>query len=652
MSILNTAYSGLSAFQNALAITSNNITNASTPGYSRQSIQFLPNLTQKVGNVFIGNGVGAANTLRSADDFANYQVRGTYSSKSQYDAFYQQASQVDKLLSPNGAGLSTSMQSFFSALSTMNNNPSDMSSRTPALKQAQLLANQFNTIQNTLNQYQQNATAQLQQSVVQFNALTKNIAQLNQQLVATPNAPNLLDQRDNLLQQLSQFADISVVNQPNGSVNVGLGGGQTIVTGTSQIDLSVSPGTSSKVTTSIMMGKQNVNSLFNSGSIKGVLDYENNILSPASQTLGQMAIGLAQAFNSQQALGVNANGQLGGNIFTDYNSDSIQKSRAISSSANLGSATLKVNISDISQTQISDYELTVTDAANHKYNLVRKSDGTSIPMTWDPLSSNSPATLSVDGTGNTMVDGMTISVDNIANLSDNDQFTIEPTRGAAAQLSVATTNPKDFALAAAVSTSAAKSNSGTGSIALGSVYNTSVVANNYSITIDSADPTKYTISGDTTVYSLTPGSDNTIYLPPGSSSTNASYSVVLSGAPNKGDVFNLGFNSGAVGDNRNGLLLANIQNSKIFAGGSESLTDKYSGLVSNVGADTNDAKLRSDSASVVFNQAINYQSSISGVNLDEEATNLLRYQQAYQAAGKVMQVANDMMNIIFSMMGV
>lgn len=653
MSIFNIAFTGLNAYQSALSVVSNNIANATTPGYSRQTVQFNPGLTQNIGSIFLGTGVSVNNVMRNSNDFANYQVRNTSSLKSQYETFFQQASQVDQMLSPNGSGLSSTVQSFFTAVATMNSNPADLSSRTPALKQAQLLANQFNTLQNTITKYQQQTSSKIDQSLAQMNTLTKNIATLNQQLVASPNSPDLMDQRDSLVQQLAQYMDVTVVSKDNGSIDVGFGNGQTLVSGTTPFMLSFSTNQLTN-TTSISMRGQDVTSLLNSGSMRGLLDYQNNILGKTSQSIGQMAIGLAQAFNSQQALGVDANNKLGSNLFTDYNSTSLQLSRAIGAGSNTGTAVMQVAISDISQTKVSDYELTVTDAVTHKYNLVRKSDGVSIPMTWDTTSSASPATLSIDdGSGNTTVDGITITLDDITNFATGDLFSIAPTRSAAAQLNVTTNDPKAFALAAAVSTKAASSNTGQGTIALGTVYNTTAVNNNYSINIDPVDPTQYTITGDLSgsVYSLIPGSNNTIYFPPGSTASNASYSVVLSGTPNAGDQFNLGFNTGAVGDNRNGLLLAAIQQSNIFSGGSESLIDRYTDLVATVGADTNDAKLRANSADVVYNQAVNYQSSISGVNLDEEASNLLKYQQAYQAAGKVMQVANDMMNVIFSIMG-
>lgn len=648
MSILNTAYSGLNAFQTAMSVIGNNITNATTKGYTRQTIQLIPSLTQKIGNASVGSGVSIAAVLRNSDDFADYQVRNTSSLKSQYDTFFQQASQIDKLLAQDGVSLSSSMQNFFTAFSQMNSNPSDSAGRTVVLKQSQLLTSQFNYLQTRLDQYQENSTLQVKQTVDQINTITANLSVLNRQIVATPDAPELLDQRSTLLEQLAQFSDLNVVKQGNGTVNVAFGNGETLVAGTERRELQVGSGRSNTFGTKILLQGQDVTNSFTSGSLKGILDFEANVLGKASQMIGQMAIGISQAFNAQQALGLDMNDNIGTNFFSDFNSDIVQKSRAISASFNSGSAVLRVNISDISQTKISDYELTVADATNHKYNLIRKSDGTTIPLTWDSSSSSSPATLSVDGTGETTIDGMTISVDDIASFADSDQFTIAPTRGAASKFSMAISDFRSIALASPVRTSADPDNKGQASMTLGAVYNNSAVANNYTVTFDPNDPSQYTISGDPTVYTLT---DNTIYLPPGSNESSASYSVKISGTPSGGDVFNMGYNNGAVGDNSNGLLLAQIQQKMLFSGGTENLIDRYSDLTSQVGADTNDAKLRAESADVIYSQAIDFQSSKSGVNLDEEAANLLKFQQAYQAAGKLMQVVNQLMNVVFDMVG-
>ena len=649
-SLLTTAASGLSAFQSALSVIGNNITNATTPGYSRQTIQLVPGITQKLGNGYVGTGVSMSTIVRNADDFANYQVRNTYSVKSQFDTFYSQASQVDQRLSQDGSSLSTGLQNFFTAFNQMNSDPSNPSSRTAVINQSQLLTSQFNDLQTQLSAYQANSQVQIKQSVASINTLTSSIADLNKKLLGSPNAPDLLDQRDSYVQQLSQYMDISVVNQQGGTVSVNLSDGSSLVSGSQKQDLSLNPVQSSNFGTQVMLGGQKVNSLFNSGSLKGLLDFESNVVGKASQTIGQMAIGFAQAFNSQNSKGLDLKGNQGGNIFTDYNSTFLQKARSSNDSNNTGTANLQISISDVSQTQISDYQLKVTDATTNKFSLIRKSDGTTIPLTWDSSSSASPATLTLDdGSGKTVVDGMTITVDNIASLANNDKFTIAPTRGAAGNLNLISTDSSKMALAGpVVKTSAAASNTSQTTVSLDTVNNTSATGNNYTVTMDPTDPTKYTINSDPTVYTLT--SDKKIFLPPGSDKTTASYSVALSGAPNTGDVFNLTSNAGGVGDNGNGLLLAGIQNSKMFSGGSESLNDKYSNLVSGVGSDTSDAKTRSDSAGVIYNQALDFQSSKSGVNLNEEGADLLKFQQAFQAAGKLMQVANQMMSVVFDMM--
>ena len=143
-----------------------------------------------------------------------------------------------------------------------------------------------------------------------------------------------------------------------------------------------------------------------------------------------------------------------------------------------------------------------------------------------------------------------------------------------------------------------------------------------------------------------PNSDNTIQIP---DALNPSYSVVLSGLPKAGDQFTANYNAGGIGDNHNGLLLAGIQNSKFFSGATESLFDRYSDLLVDIGGQTKLAKNSYDASDVLFKQATDYQDSISGVNLDEEAANLLKFEQAYEAAGKLMAVANQMINVLFDM---
>jgi flagellar hook-associated protein 1 FlgK len=660
MSILSTAYSGLNAFQRALDVTGNNISNSTTKGYSRQSIQFTASPTQKFAGSYVGTGVNVAAITRNVDQFASYQVRNTQTAKSEYEAFYTQASQIDKLLSQEGTSLSSSLQSFFNALGQLNNAPDSTASRNVALRQSQVLSNNFTFLQGQLDEYQTNSTNQINQAAKQINQITKDIASVNGQLIAASNDPSLLDQRDNLLNQLSEFVDVNVFDQGNNAINISLASGEMLVTGTEQRDLTVSSNLSDNFGTKIFLGsgsfQMDITDKVSSGMLGGLLSYEQDVLGKSSQMIGQMAIGLAQQFNAQHKLGMDMNNSIGRDFFTDYNSVSQKQGRSISASGNTGTAVLSVDISDISNTQLSDYELRVTDVSGNAFQLIRKSDGTSIPLT---ASGTIPATFSAS-TG-TEIDGLTITVDNIANLADGDQFTLTPTRGAARDLAVQISDISQIALASPVKTSASLNNTGTGQIALGSVVNTTGVNAEYRIDIlppdplDLTDPTKprYTITNITAgtpasaSVAFDPNINNTIQIPDDSS---PSYSVVLSGAANTGDQFTLDYNTGGVGDNRNGLSLLSLQQSKDFTGGTESLFDRYANLLADVGSQTNQSKLQASSADVLNRQAIDFQDSKSGVNLDEEAANLLKYKQAYEAAGKLMQISSQMMSVIFDMM--
>lgn len=502
-------------------------------------------------------------------------------------------------------------------------------------------------MQQNLDQYQANSTAQIKEIANKINQLTSSLAAVNEQITNSPNAPNLLDQRDELLKELSQYSDLTVVEQDNGMVDVGIGSGQMLVIGTTQRSLSVSFDPITAQGTHVLLdngaGQTEITNQLSSGTLGGLLSYERNILSKASQTIGQMAIGLAQTFNAQNSLGMDLNNQLGQNIFTDYNTLAMQLNRSVAAATNTGSGVLSVNISDITQTKISDYQLVVTNAGLNQVTLIRDSDGSAVTLNW---TSNPPA----PPAGQIVVDGMTITVDNIANLGNNDSFTIMPTRGAADKFALLMNDPRQLALASPVQTSSSLSNTGQGQIALGPILNTTGVTKQY--TIDFISPTQFNLinvtDGITTgPIPFVPNTDNVIQIP---NASNPSYSITLSGAPNAGDQFTAQYNQGGYGDNRNGLLLAGIQQQDIFSNGTETIFDVYSDLLSETGSQTNEAKNRSDAFQILYKQSVDYQDSISGVNLDEEAENLLQFKQAYEAAAKLMEIANQMMDLLFQIM--
>lgn len=316
MSILNIAYSGLNAFQRALDVTGNNIANFKTRGYSRQSIQFTPITSNRYAGSYIGAGVSVASIYRNVDQFANAQVRSTLSYRTQYDAFYNQAIQIDKLLSQDGSSISVPLQTFFDSIGQLNSTPDNIATRGVVLKQSQLLAQQFNSLQTKLEEYERNSTLQLTESVKIINRITKELAEVNGKLLGNNNIPELLDHRDELLKQLSGYTDLSIFDQGDGTISVGIASGDMLVAGTQQRDLLVGTGKDSIFGTRIFLSSGGNNQVditdrLTTGMLGGLIDYEKNVLGQASQLIGQMAIGLAQTFNTQHKLGMDMNSQIG-----------------------------------------------------------------------------------------------------------------------------------------------------------------------------------------------------------------------------------------------------------------------------------------------------------------------------------------------------
>ncbi|MFO9583735.1 flagellar hook-associated protein FlgK [Legionella pneumophila serogroup 1] len=648
MSILNIAYSGLNAFQRALDVTGNNIANFKTRGYSRQSIQFTPIASNRYAGSYIGAGVSVSSIYRNVDQFANAQVRSTLSYRTQYDAFYNQAIQIDKLLSQDGSSISAPLQTFFDSIGQLNSTPDNIATRGVVLKQSQLLAQQFNSLQIKLEEYERNSTLQVTESVKIINRITKELAEVNGKLLGNNNIPELLDHRDELLKQLSGYTDLSIFDQGDGTISVGIASGDMLVAGTQQRDLVVGTGKDSIFGTKIFLSSGGNNQVditdrLTTGMLGGLIDYEKNVLGQASQLIGQMTIGLAQTFNTQHKLGIDMNSQIGKDFFTDFNSPGQMLKRSRASADNSGTAVLSVNISDISQVKLSDYDLIISDTGANELRLIRKSDGTSTTLTWSSSPPAPPA-------GQVVIDGMTITVNDLSQLANNDHYTLTPTRGAARDFALEIKDAYEIALASPVKTTASLNNTGQGQIILGPVLNTASV--NKQFRIDFISDTQYNlvnVTDSTTAgpFAFVPNTNNVIQIPDG---ITPSYSVVLSGIPKSGDQFTTDYNTGGFGDNRNGLILGNIQQNKIFSNGSETLFDRYGSLLAEVGGRTNQAKTSFESADILHKQALDFQDSKSGVNLDEEGANLLVFQQAYQAAGKLMEISNQIMNLLFDIM--
>ncbi len=627
--ILSIGQSALAAAQAGISTTGNNIANAATPGYSRQVVVQSAALPQSFGYGFLGQGTQIDTVKRIYSDFQATQIRATQSAKSGLDSYYAQIKQVDNMLADPSAGLSPALQDFFKGVQDLAANPSSVHSRQAALSSGQSLATRFQGLNDQLNQINQGVNSQIASSVDVINTYAQKIAQLNDSITQAQGAANgqpandLLDQRDQLMMDLSKEIKATVVKQDDGKYNVFIGSGQPLVIGnqTFALKTAVSPTDPGRTEvayatngSTIIMGESSLTG----GNLGGLLDFRSQSLDPAQNALGRVAIGLASTFNAQHRLGQDLNGNLGGDFFT------VASPRVTASTTNTGTGTLTASIGNASALTASDYRLNF-DGTN--YNLTRVTDGAVTTFSTFPQT--------IDG-GNLNLAGTPAA---------GDSFLIRPTVDGAKAFGVAISDTSLIAAAAPIRSAATSTNTGTGSISAGSVNAPPPPNANLQqpVTITFTSATTFNVSGTGT------GNPTGVTYTPGANISYNGWNVQIAGVPASGDSFAITSNTGGVGDNRNALLLGALQTSNTLAGGSTTYQGAYSQLVSSVGNKTNELNVSSTATGNLLTSTVQAQQSVSGVNLDEEATNLLRYQQAYQAAGKVMQIASKMFDVLLTL---
>ena len=640
MSILNSAVSGLLAAQRSLTTVSHNISNVHTEGYSRQRVELVARQPQFNGFGYIGSGVEASSVRRITDQFLNSQLRTSSSSVSENNAFLTLASRVDNMLANDETGLSTSIQNFFAALQDVNDLPSSVASRQVLISEAESLATRFQFLDLRLSELADEVQIKLGEDIKDINTIAGSIAEINKNIVRATNAasgelPNdLLDQREMLILELSELVSVTTVEQNDGSVNVFIGKGQPLVIGQEHSSLGIveTYDRNYEITLTDNYNSSIVTSSISGGSLGGQLNFQQQMLEPTINSLGRVAIGLAETFNNQHILGMNLDGEVNNSFFTVGSPTVI----ALASAPN----TIASSITDSTALTNSDYQLTYNGGNN--YSLVRLSDQR---VTAINTGGTSPfTTTSVDGFNLTITAGATVG----------EQYIIRPTDKGASDIAVLISDPAKVAIAGPLRGSHATDANGIptniGSGVISDVNNTSVtglpLTSNITLTFDATN-NRFTISapiGGTLDYN--PTTENA-----GKQFTISAAGVVtftLSGFPEDGDAFVLGNNTGADGDNRNGLLLSNLQSTKTLLGGSASYQDAYGQMVADVGSSTRQTEISGEALTVLRDQTIEARESVSGVNLDEEAADMLKFQQAYSASAQMINVADTIFQTLLN----
>lgn len=649
--MLSTGISGLMAFQTALATTSHNTANVNTPGYSRQVTDLATRIPEPTGSGFIGTGVNVVSVQREYDQFLTQNVRTQTTLQQKLSSYQSLASQVDNMLSDSTAGLAPALQQFFNSVQGVSDTPSSASARQVMISEGQTLVNTFHTMSSNLSALNDSVNTQLSNSVNTVNSLADSIASLNKQIsMATGQAggqpPNdLLDQRDQLLQQLSAQVPVSTVQQSNGAVNVFIGNGQVLVLDSNANHLQITSNSYDIGQNEIALsnGGPNITAQITSGAIGGALAFRSTILQPAENSLGQVAIGLSQAFNVQQTQGMDLNNALGTNFF-GFSGATAQAKALPSANNTAGGPTATYAITDANKLTSSDYILSTTDGVN--YTLTRSSDnqvvGTYTPTPGTPV--NVPS------------EGFSFTLSGAGNAGDS--YEIQPTRAAAGDLTQLISDPSKIAAASPVLSTISASNLGTATVTNLNVSSTT----NLPTVLAGGDMT-FTFDATNNQFNVSGALTGTIPYNPSTDSNgktfdlgtiNSAYSgltFTVSGAPLNGDAFTIGANSNAANDNTNALKLAAVDSSKVLGNSTLSLQDSYSQIVSDVGAKTNQANTNLTSQNAVVTQAQQSQQSVSGVNLDEEAANMLKYQQGYQACAQMITVAKTLFNTLINAVG-
>jgi flagellar hook-associated protein 1 FlgK len=609
-SILTIGTGALAAAQAGLLTAGHNIANANTAGYSRQRVEFGTNVPQYTGSGYVGQGVHVETVRRQYDALLGAELAGAQAQASHSQAYLDQLSRIDSLLADTGSGLSTAIDEFFAGVHDVAASPSDPAARQNLLSSANALASRFGELDAQLSTLRRSTNQRIEASVGDINTLAAQIAQLNRQILAAGSTgaqaqpPNdLLDQRDQLVAKLSEKARVSVVVADNGDYDVFLANGQALVQRDRAFALTVRPDPLDAE--NVQVGLQTGAALviyragdLAGGELGGLLAFRDQTLAVAQNSLGRLAMALGAAFNDQHRLGLDRNGAAGGDFFA------LGGPQVFTQSA----ATLTASVADTSQLEASDYRLAY-DGAN--YTLTRLADGTQTVFAGFPQT----------------VDGMTLTLAGAP--AAGDSFLIEPVRNGASALRVLVTDTNRIAAAAPVRTAASLANTGNAAISAGSVDAAYLAA-------PLGAPVTLTYDAATGTFSGLPATPAFAYVDGGTVTWNG-ISFAISGTPADGDTFTLEPNLNATGDNRNAVALAGLQMNALV--GSATLQQSYGQLVAEVGHRTREQQAAVASQSSLVTQVAAARDSVSGVNLDEEAADLLRYQQAYQAAARMIQVA-------------
>jgi len=619
--VLSTGTSALIAFQRALSTVSHNVANLNTPGYSRQRVDFAARNPTDYGYGYVGSGTRISNVGRVADSLAISRLLDSGGELSRLQQLSSLSSRVDTLFSDKATNLAGVWSNFFDSVSALSSNASSSAERENLLAQANAMATRFRQLDGQLDTLNQEVNSGLIAGAEEINRLAGEIARLNG-LIGSNSAnaaSDLLDRRDQLVSELVGYTGGTAVSQDGGALNVFTAGGQALVVGTtaSRVATVADPYRPERLQLALDVQGQRVrlDERALGGKIGGMLEFRGSVLDPALAELGRIAVGLAETFNAGHRAGMDLYGQMGGDFFN------LPSPAVNAHDANTGGATLQASFGDL--------------GAVDGQNLVLRFDGSG----WIAQRADTGAGVPISGSGTAadplVVNGVEIVVDGAP--ASGDRFLLQPTAGAAGGVSVAITDPSRIAAASPVKAGADLGNLGTGTLGKVTVTDAANPDLLSPANIEFIDADQYTIDG----------AGPFAYVP-GQTISGNGWSLVLDGQPAAGDRFGVGPTGPGSSDNGNATVLANLDDARVLNGGTVTLNGAIGGLTTAIGSAARQAEYSAEAQQLIHVQAQAARDAVSGVNLDEEAANMLRLQQAYQAAAQIISVADTMFQTILN----
>ncbi|NBU26078.1 MAG: flagellar hook-associated protein FlgK, partial [Gammaproteobacteria bacterium] len=614
--------SGLQAFRQALDVTGQNISNVNTDGYVRQRADLVARESTPTGSSWVGNGVEVRRLERLVDDYLVDQSRGARSAASRLDVYAGQSARVAGLLGASSGGLSSALQQLDNAIQGVAADPSSLAARQGLVSTLYSTAGQLRGLDGRLRDLESEINGRIASEASAVDSIAKGLADLNRAMGAarasTGAAPNgLLDQRDKLLDQLAEKVAIRVVAAGDDKVNVFMGNGQALVLGenASKVALVRDPADALRQRLVLQKGgtTEDVTDSISGGTLGGLHDFRREVLDSSRNEVGRIAAVLSSVLNAQHAKGIDLLGTAGGDLL------SVGGPQAVVPTDNGAVITASATLTDAEALTGVDYELSWSGAA------------------WALSRLDSGAAVSFTGTGTAgspiQFDGLSVVVGGAPAIGD--RVLIQPTREAAGRMAAQVTAPARIAAAMPIRAAAATTNIGSAKPSGLEVLDASDPVLRTAVTV--SFPSASTVSID--------GGPPQAWAAGQAIDVNG-WRLRLAGTPGAGDSFTVVDNGAGRGDNRNAALLSDALRSPLLDGGTTSLAEGATRLMSGLGAVTQQAQRNLEVQRLSYEDSIRQRQGISGVNLDEEAANLLRFQQAYQASAQVIRTANQVFDML------